>query len=424
MLALRVLQAYRFALDPSPRAERALASHVGARRFAFNWGLALVKERLSARQRGEEVEVPWTLPELRRQWNRAKDTVAPWWRENSKEAYSSGLAGLADALRNWSESKKGRRKGRRVGFPRFRKKGHGRESVCFTTGAIRVDGKSHVVLPRIGRVRTHEPTTALLEKMEAGEARVLRATVSREGGRWFVSFTCEVERRAGRPRFPGAAVGVDAGLRHLAVLSTGERVENPRPLRKELRKLARLNRELVRRIPGSRNREETRRRLARLHARIARIRRDALHKLTTRLARTYGTVVVERLNVAGMLRNRCLAFSVADASLAEVRRQLAYKTAWYGSRLVEAGRFWPSSKTCSCCGAVRERLPLWERVFRCEACGLVLDRDENAARNLAAFVAAVAGSGPETLNARGRDVRLAGRRAVPEEPGSRQRACA
>ncbi|PZN03006.1 MAG: transposase, partial [Bacillota bacterium] len=158
---MKVLQAYRFALDPTPRQERALASHVGARRFAFNWGLALVKERLEARARGEDVEVPWTLPALRREWNRQKHVVAPWWRENSKEAYASGLDGLARALQNWSKSRKGERKGRRVGFPRFRKKGRGRESVRFTTGAIRVDDKSHVVLPRIGRVKTHEPTTAL-----------------------------------------------------------------------------------------------------------------------------------------------------------------------------------------------------------------------------------------------------------------------
>ncbi len=415
-----VHQAFRFALDPSPRAERALASHVGARRFAFNWGLALVKERLEARQQGEDVDVPWTLPALRREWNGAKETVAPWWRENSKEAYSSGLEGLAAALKNWSDSRSGKRHGPRVGFPRFKKKGRGRESVCFTTGAIRVDDKSHVVLPRIGRVRTHEPTAALLKRIEAGKARILRATVSREGGRWFVSFTCEVEREPKAPRFPDAVVGVDAGLRCLAVLSTGEKVPNPRPLRKALRKLARLNRELARRKPGSQNREETRRKLARLHARVANIRQDALHKLTTRLARTYGTVVVERLNVAGMLRNRRLARVMADASLAEIRGQLAYKTVWYGSQLLEAERFYPSSKTCSRCGAVKEELPLWERTFRCNACGLVLDRDENAARTLAALAAAVAGSGPETENARGRDVRPAARRAVPEEAGSRR----
>jgi len=161
--------------------------------------------------------------------------------------------------------------------------------------------------------------------------------------------------------------------------------------------------------------------LSRLHARISHIRRDAMHKLTTRLARTYGTVAVETLNVAGMLRNHRLGRSVADAAPGELRRQLAYKTVWYGSCLVEADRFWPSSKTCSECGVVKEKLPLWERVFRCDACGLVLDRDENAARNLAALGAAVAGSGPETLNARGRDVRPAGTQAVPEETGSRHR---
>ncbi|WP_027893370.1 IS607 family element RNA-guided endonuclease TnpB [Calidithermus chliarophilus] len=418
---MMVYQAYRFALDPSPRAERALASHVGARRFAFNWGLALVKERLEARRRGEEVEVPWTLPALRREWNRQKEAVAPWWQENSKEAYSSGLEGLAKALENWSDSRKGRRKGRRMGFPRFRKKGRGRESVGFTTGAIRVDDKSHVVLPKIGRVRTHEPTTALLERIETKKARILRATVSREGGRWFVGFTCEVEREPKAPRLPGAAVGLDVGLRHLAVLSTGEQVPNPRPLKKALRKLARLNRELARRKPESKNREETRWRLARAHARVANIRRDALHKLTTRLACRYGTVVVEELNLAGMLRNRRLARAVADASLAEIRRQLAYKTVWYGSHLLKAERFYPSSKRCSRCGAVKEKLPLWVRTFRCDACGLVLDRDHNAALNLAALVAAVAGSGPETLNARGRGVRPAARRAVPEEAGSRRR---
>ena len=122
-----------------------------------------------------------------------------------------------------------------------------------------------------------------------------------------------------------------------------------------------------------------------------------------------------------MLRNRYLSRSVADAALAELRRQLGYKTVWYGSRLVEADRFWPSSKTCSYCGAVKENLLLRERLFKCGACGLALDRDENAARNLAA---AVAGSGPETLNARGRDVRPVKRQAVPEEAGSRQRASA
>ncbi|CAB3390916.1 IS607 family element RNA-guided endonuclease TnpB [Kyrpidia spormannii] len=419
---MKALQAYRFALDPSPHQERMLASHSGARRFAFNWGLALVKERLEARERGEDVEVPWTLAALRREWNRQKEQVAPWWRENSKEAYSAGLNGLARGLKAFFDSRSGKRKGRRVGFPKFRKKGRGRESVRFTTGAIRVDDKSHVVLPRIGRVRTHEMTTALLERVQSDRARILSATVSREGGRWFVSFTCEVERDAGRPKRPRDVVGVDAGLKHLAVLSTGEKVPNPQPLRKALRKIARLNRELVRRKRRSRHWEDTRRRLNRAHARVARIRLDAMHKLTHRLATTFGTVVVEDLNVAGMGRNRRLSRAIYDAGLAELRRQLRYKCEWYGSRLVQAPRMYPSSKTCSRCGAIKEILPLWERVYRCDVCGTVMDRDENAARNLAALAVAVAGSGPETKNARGEDVRpdLAGRSSMKREAGTRQ----
>ncbi|CAB1128612.1 protein of unknown function [Candidatus Hydrogenisulfobacillus filiaventi] len=231
-----------------------------------------------------------------------------------------------------------------------------------------------------------------------------------------------VDREPGAPRRPEAVVGVDAGLRHLAVLSTGEKVPNPRPLKQVLRKLSRLNRELARRKPGSRSREEARQKLARLHAHMAHIRWDAWHKLTTRLTRTYGTIVVERLNVAEMLRNRRLSRAMADSAMAELRRLLAYKTTWYGSRLVEADPFYPSSKRCSDCGAVKDTLPLGERTCRCDACGLVLDRDANAARNLAALAAAVAGSGPETRNARGRNRSPAVRRAIPEGAGSRQGA--
>ncbi len=147
-----------------------------------------------------------------------------------------------------------------------------------------------------------------------------------------------------------------------------------------------------------------------------------MHQLTTRLARTYGAVVVEHLRLAGLVRNRRLSRALADAALAELRHQLAYKTAWYGSRLVEADPFYPSSKRCSRCGAVKAALPLWERTFRCGACGCVLDRDANAARNLAALAAAVAGSGPETENARGWDASPAVGRAIPEEAGSRRGA--
>jgi putative transposase len=191
-----------------------------------------------------------------------------------------------------------------------------------------------------------------------------------------------------------------------------------------LLKLRRLNRQLARRTPGSRRRNRTRRRLARVHARAANLRRDALHKLTTSLATQHGTVVVERLNVAGMVRNRRLARAIADTGMAELRRQLAYKTTWYGSRLVVADRFYPSSKTCSGCGWVKAKLPLAERTFTCEACGLVLDRDLNAARNLAKLVQSVAQSGWETPNARRADRKpqRAGQVAMKREAGTEHRS--
>jgi putative transposase len=435
MAVVIVHQAYRFALDPTPRQQRALASHVGAARFAFNWGLALVKERLDRRAAAEDVQVPWTLFQLRREWNQAKDQVAPWWPENSKEAYSSGLEGLARALKGFSDARHGRRKGGKVGFPRPKRKGSARETCRFTTGAIRVaPDRHHVVLPRLGGIRTHESTRKLARRLEQGTARVLAATISRQGGRWFVSFTCQVQRLVAGPSRPQDRIGVDVGIRHLAVLSDGRRVPNPAPLQRAQRRLRRLNRQLARRRgplapDGSRHQpstgwQQTRRQLAQAHARVSSVRRNGLHQLTSALAQTYGTVVVEHLNLAGMLRNRRLARRIADAGWGELRRQLGYKTIWVGGILVQAETFFPSSKTCSGCGHVKAKLPLSERTYRCERCGLVLDRDHNAARNLAALARAgaaiVAGSGPETANARGADGRpgLAGQAAVNREAGT------
>jgi putative transposase len=314
--------------------------------------------RLAQLRAGEDVEVPWTLPELRREWNRAKHQIAPWWAENSKEAYNGGFDGLARALKNFSDSKHGRRKGRQVGFPRRKKKRHARVACRFTTGQIKVlSDRKHVQLPRIGVLKTHESTRKLARCLEKGTARILAATITRTADRWFVSFTCEVERIVPVDSGKRGVVGVDVGVRHLAVLSTGIVVPNPRALERSLHKLRRLNRELARRRPNSRRRKSTGRRLARLHARTANIRHDALHKLTTTLATEHGTVVVEQLNVAGMLRNRRLARAVADAGFGEVRRLLGYKTIWYGSRLMIADPFFPSSKTCSACGWTKPSSP-------------------------------------------------------------------
>jgi putative transposase len=191
------------------------------------------------------VEVPWDLYSLRREWNAAKATVAPWWPANSKEAYSSGLDGLARALRAWSDSASGRRAGPRVGWPRRRKR-RSRASCRFTTGGFRVVDARHVALPRIGVVRTHEPTTKLAACLANGKARILSATLSTEAGRWFVSFGSEVTLQSFPPP-QGPAVGVDVGVGCLAVCSTGVRVPNPRAASRCARAMARRSRESSRR---------------------------------------------------------------------------------------------------------------------------------------------------------------------------------
>jgi IS605 OrfB family transposase len=414
-----VTQAYRFALDPTPAQERDLLRHAGAARVAFNWALARVKavmdQRAAERSYGVTADqltpaMSWTLPALRRQWNQAKRAVAPWWAECSKEAYNTGLDGLAHALSNWANSRKGQRAGRAVGFPRFRSKRRTAPSVRFTTGSIRVeDDRKHVKLPRLEPIKLHESARKLARRLDNGTARILSATVRREAGLWFVSFTCQVERRQRQPQRPNSVVGVDVGVRHLAVLSTGVLVANPRHLATAARRLRRLARAMSRKIgpdkrtgPRPSNRwHRARRSLSAAHRRVADLRRDGLHKLTSRLASECGTVVVENLHVAGMIRNRRLAKAISDCGFGEIRRQLAYKTSWSGGRLVVADRFYPSSKTCSGCGAVKAKLPLSARTFACHNCGRSLDRDLNAAINLAQLV--VAGSGPETLNGRGAD---------------------
>lgn len=426
-----VHQAYRFALDPTPTQQRALASAVGGARFAYNWGLELVKQRLDERAAGHDVQVPWALPALRREWNRAKQEAAPWWADNSKEAYSSGLDGLARALKNFTDSRNGRRKGRPIGFPRFKRRGR-RDACRFTTGAIGVlADRKHIRLPRIGIIKTHESTRKLVRHLERGSGRILAATITRTAGRWYVAFTCELTRELPASNGQVSTVGVDVGIRHLAVLSTGEKIPNPRPLERLQRKRRRLQRQWNRQnrqrmasggVHPGRRQQETRRRIAVVEAHAAGIRRDRLHKLTSRLVTEHGIVVVEHLNVAGMLRNRHVARAISDAGFAQLRRLLGYKTTWHGARLVEAGAFLASSKTCSACGAARATLRLDERTFRCDddECGLVLDRDLNAARNLAKLADHVAQSGWETINARGADVRpgLVGRTAMNREAGT------
>ena len=442
-----VIQAYRFALDPTSEQVDRLRSHCGGQRFAYNWGLARVKANLGQRaaERSYGIDEPgltpslsWSAYGLRKDWNQTKDVAAPWWAENSKEAYSSGLANLATALSNWAGSRSGRRKGSTVRFPRFKGK-RGALSCRFTTGALGLADRDrrHVKLPRIGVVRTHESTRTLARRVEAGTARIRSATVSFTRGRWFVAFSVEVERHPPTPAGPVSVVGVDLGVKSLAVLSTGEIIENPRHLEQAQRELRRLGRQAARRTgPDRRTRQQpsnrwrrTQTRIARLHAYVANARQDGLHKLSTRLVRTHTTVVVEDLHVAGIMRNRRLARHIAGVGMAELRRQLTYKADRHGATIEVADRWYPSSKTCSACGVVKTKLRLSERIFTCGGCGTRIDRDLNAARNLAALAEAsspscgATGNEPDGNPCKTRTTRATGTaagRPAPQGAGQRR----
>ena len=433
-----VVQAYRYALDLTPTQESMVRSHTGAARFARNHMLAFVKavmEQRAAEQtygiEGDDLTpmLGWTLPSLRKTWNARKEKVAPWWSENSKEAYSTGLDSLARSLDGWSTSRKGTRAGAQVGFPRFHNRQH-RQSVRFTTGVIRVEpDRHHIALPRLGRLKTHESTRKLARRLETGMARILSATVSLSGGRWYVSFQTLVQRTVQRPAHVGVrhpVVGVDVGVKDLLVVATPDgvevdRVPAPRSLSKAQVRLRALQRKAARQ-QGSYNTQKRRKqepsnrwkrtqnRITKAHAQAANIRRDVLHKATTRLAQAHEVVVVETLNVTGMrtkvgAHKKGLNRAISDAALAEIRRMLSYKTGWYGSRLVEADRWYPSSKTCSGCGRRKPNLSLADRTYHCTTCGISLDRDTNAAINLARLglideiESMTAGSGP--VNGRG-----------------------
>lgn len=388
-------EAVKVALDPTPCQSRRLESHAGAARFAYNVTLSHIKDSYMA---GEKQG--WSFYSLRNWWNSAKDALTlneesgeVWWPENSKEAYNSGLESLANALKNFSKSRKGQRKGRRMGFPRFKSKDKAVPRFAYTTGSFGIiDHDPYALkLPKIGRVHCFENVAK-----RVGDAKIVRMTISQRAGRWHASIC--VEKPDAEPKSPlkGGTVGIDLGVKELATLSGGTVAHNPHALRRNLRKLRYEQRNLSRKTKGSNRRAKARLRVAKTYKRVSDLRSDSMHKLTTAIAKSWSDVCIEDLNVAGMLRNHHLAQAVADASFAEFRRQLTYKTARTGARLHVIDRWCPSSKTCSNCGTVKAKLSLSERVYHCDKCGLDMDRDLNAAINIQ-----VAGSAPETLNARG-----------------------
>jgi putative transposase len=375
-----VLRAFQTELDLNNVQKTACVQHAGAARFAYNWGLA---RKMEAYQKGEKIP---TAIDLHRELNVLKKGKLGWMYQVSKCAPQEALRNLDQAYAHFFRRVKEKKAGRQIkaGFPKFKSKKNGPGSFRLT-GAIHIF-EDAIQLPRLGRLRLKERGYLPVKGVH-----ILSATVSERAGHWFVSVQVEMDQPepldTARP-----VAGVDLGVLALATVSDGTRIENPRALKSSLCKIKRLQRVVSRRQRGSANRQKAVRQLARAHLRIANIRKNALHQATSLLTRTKSAVVLEDLNVSGMMKNRHLAQAIADVGFYEFRRQMKYKGEWYGCKVILANPFYPSTKRCSRCGYILEEMNLSWREYRCPDCGLRIDRDLNAALNLEQLTT---GSSPE-----------------------------
>lgn len=356
-----MIRSHRIRLNPTPEQAQYFARAAGTRRFVYNWGLAEWQRQYEAGGK------PSALA-LKKQFNAIKGEQFPWVYAVTKCVVEGAFMDLATAFKKFFE---GRNAGRKVGFPRFKSRKRSREGFYVANDKFDVSGH-WIKLPHIGLVN-------LAEKLRF-KGKLLSARITRSAKWWFVSIAVEMPQ-VHQQQLPGA-VGVDVGVNRLVTLSDGRVLENQKPLRSLLRRLQRLNRSLSRKQPGSQNYHKAKRKLARLHYRIACLRDDVLHNFTTSLAEEYGVVAVEDLNVQGMMQNHKLAQAVGDASFSKLVALLEDKLEAKQGEMVKVGRFYPSSKTCSCCGQVKANLSLAERTFVCSGCGFMIDRDWNAAINL------------------------------------------
>ncbi len=404
---MNILRAFKTELDLNNAQKADCARYAGAARFAYNWGLA---RKIESYQKGEKVP---TAIDLHRELNVLKQGELAWMYAVSKCAPQEALRNLDQAYAHFFRRVKAKKAGKKIqaGFPKFKSKKNGLGSFRLT-GALRVFEHA-VQLPRLGRLRLKERGYLPVDGVH-----ILSATVSEHAGRWFVSLQVEMSQPEPLDTTK-PVVGVDLGILRLATVSDGIGMDNPRALKSDLRKIKRLQRVVSRRQKGSANRKKAVRRLARAHLRVANIRKNALHQVTSLLARTKSAVVLEDLNVSGMMKNHALAQAIADVGFYEFRRQMEYKGQWYGCQIILAPPFYPSTKRCSRCGHIRGEMDLSVRVYACDLCGLRIDRDLNAAINLEQLTT---GSSPESY-ACGENV-SPGYQAVLVEAGTEYRSTA
>ena len=360
-----MLIAHKIALAPNNKQATYFAKAAGVARFAYNWALAEWQKQYELWKTDNQQPKP-SQAALRRQLNSIKREQFPWMLEVTKNAPQMAIIQLGQAFKNFFSG--------HAAYPKFRKKGvHDRFSI--TNDQFSVDG-SRIRIPHLGWVRMRETLRF--------SGKILSATISRVADRWFVSITVDTQDLSHLPKVENqGAVGVDLGVSSLATLSTGEPpIQGPKAHMVLLKRLQRLSRSLSRKKKDSQNRKKAKIKLAKLHAKISNIRKDALHKLTTDLTGRFHTIGIEDLNVKGMLSNRHLARCISDMSFYEFRRQLEYKAKMLGRVIVVASRWFASSKLCSVCGRKHEALTLSVREWICSECGTCHNRDVNAAINL------------------------------------------
>lgn len=360
-----MLLGFKTELKVNNQQRTALIKHCGVARHAWNWGLALTKQILDHNKAHPTSKMKFPSAIDLHKWLVALvKSEHQWYYECSKSTPQQALMALRESWKRCFQ--------KTAGVPRFKKKGK-RDSFTLE-GTVKILGNNKIQVPVIGVLKTYERLPQVLTKS---------VTISRQADRWFISFRFDVEQQKSEYT---SQVGVDLGVKALATLSTGEIVLGAKCYKKFEAKLSRMQWLHRHQIIGSNNWKKALLQIARLHRKIANIRKDTLHKLTTLLAKNHGTVVIEDLNVSGMMANHKLAKAIADMSFFEFRRQLTYKCELYGSKLVVVDRWFPSSKTCSHCGTKKETLGLDERVFECSECDFVIDRDLNAAINLSRTV--------------------------------------
>jgi len=360
---------HKIRLNPNNKQATYLAKAAGTARFSYNWALAEWQTQYAAWKDDNDLPKPSQFS-LRKQLNAIKREQFPWMLEVTKNAPQMAIIQLGAAFKNFFAG--------RAQYPQFKKKGKSRDSFTLTNDQFAIDA-CRIRIPNLGSVRMRETLRF--------SGKILSATVSRTADQWFASITVDTDQNHLPPAENQGVVGVDLGVSALATLSTGEVVAGAKPHKALLSRLQRLSRSLSRKVKGSANRHKAKHKLAKLHARIANIRKDTLHQLTTDVTRRFALIGIEDLNVSGMVKNRHLSRAISDMGFFEFRRQLEYKAAMRGAVVVVADRFFASSKTCSnpACGHKLDKLPLSVREWTCPCCGTIHDREVNAAINLANY---------------------------------------